>query len=71
MMLDEVRGKLSKSNVELQEKVSGEYRTIKVSAVNMPLDKRHYNITYLPFTVTYIALEPFWYAEGYTSHSFL
>ena len=70
-LLDTVRGNLAKSNVELSEKIAGEYRTIKVSAVNMPLDMRYYNITFLKFTVTYIALDPFWYSEDYTSHSFL
>jgi len=69
--LDEVRWALAKNNVELQEKVNWEYRNIKVSAISMPLDKKYYNITYLPFTVTYTALDPFWYSDKYTSNSFL
>jgi len=69
--LDEVRGALAKNNVELQEKINSEYRNIKVSTVSLPLDLEHYNITYLPFTVTFEALEPFWYSDKYTSHSFL
>ncbi len=70
-VLDNVRWQLAKNNVELQEKINWEYRNIKVSTISLPLDVDYYNITYLPFTVRFEALEPFWYSDKYTSHSFL
>jgi len=69
--LDEVRWKLAKNNVLLQEKINWEYRDILVSTVSLPLNIEYYNITYLEFKVTFEALEPFWYSDKYTSHSFL
>ena len=70
-LLDLLRWKLSRNNVELKQKINWEYRTIKVTTTSLPLDKKYYNITYLPFSVTFEALEPFWYDEKYTAESYL
>lgn len=70
-LLDLMRWKLARNNVELKEKINWEYRTIRVTTTNLPLNKQYYNITYLPFTVTFEALEPFWYDEKFTVASYL
>lgn len=69
--LDIVRWQIARNDVYLKEKINWEYRQIKVTTTDLPLNPKYYNVTFLPFTVTFAALEPFWYSEKYTSHAYL
>lgn len=69
--LDNLRGALFQWENNLDIKVNWVIRRIKALCTSSPKELNHYNITFLKTSITFEALEPFFYTLNYQTSSFL
>lgn len=69
--LDELRGAIFKSEINLDIKVKWVVRRIKVNCTSFPKTLNHYNIDWVKWTITLETLEPFFYLLWNQTSSFL
>lgn len=63
-LIDLVKQKTSKTEWYLDIKVNGYYRRTKATVIsNNIMERKHFNLTFVPFEITFETLEPFFYNQ--------
>lgn len=72
-LLDTFKRAMTASEAYLYLKFNGEMRRIKATLQNpqeMFRNRKGYHITFVPFDLNFLSLEPFWHSVGYTSFGY-
>jgi len=61
--IDEIKKNLRKTEGYLDVTINGEIRRIKATMTDLSYNRKNYHITYSPISVTFTAVEPFFYGK--------